>query len=142
MAADLIPSPAPSLVPVALYAPTPRAAQRVLKFFKYNTPRGSADGLDVELGGECFGYRDGDDLFAYHGQQVGRFHGDEVHGSDGRYLGEVKNQNRLISHRSKQGWRKSGFSPVRRGGYARYAGYAGYAMYAGYEDFPSPDRFR
>jgi hypothetical protein len=63
-------------------------------------------------GGECFGYRNGDDLFAYHGKKVG---------------------NRLITARSKKGWRKYSFSPSRRGGYARYAGY---------EDFPSTDNFR
>jgi len=33
MTADLILSPAPSLSPATLYAPTPRAAQRVLEFF-------------------------------------------------------------------------------------------------------------
>lgn len=33
MASDLIFSPAPSLIPAALYAPTPQAAQRVLEFF-------------------------------------------------------------------------------------------------------------
>jgi len=33
MAADLILSPAQSLIPAALYAPTPKAAQRVLEFF-------------------------------------------------------------------------------------------------------------
>ncbi len=33
MATDLILSPAPSLTPAALYAPTPKAAQRVLEFF-------------------------------------------------------------------------------------------------------------
>ena len=33
MASDLILSPAPSLTSIALYAPTPKAAQRVLEFF-------------------------------------------------------------------------------------------------------------
>ena len=93
-------------------------------------------------GGECFGYRDGDALFAYHGKQVGKFEGEEVYGADGRYLGEVMNQNRLITNRAKAGWRKFSFTPTRRGGYARYAGYAGFAMYAGHEDFPSPDSFQ
>jgi hypothetical protein len=93
-------------------------------------------------GGECFGYRRDDRLFAYHGLQVGRFYGDEVYGADGRYLGEVKSGNRLITHLGKKGWVKSSFGAVQGGSYARYANYAGYAMYAGYEDFPSPDDFR
>jgi hypothetical protein len=63
----------------------------------------------------------------------------EVYGRDGRYLGEIRNQNRLITNRSKRNQRRASFTPyVRRAGVARYANYAGYVMYAGYEDFPSP----
>ena len=91
-------------------------------------------------GGKCFGYRDGDDLFTHRGRQAGRFHGDEVYGADGRYLGEFMS-GRLITNRSKASWRKAGFTPVLRGSYAKYADYVGYAMYAGHEDFPSPDTF-
>jgi|ERR1035438_4666443 hypothetical protein len=93
-------------------------------------------------GGECFGYRRDDRLFTYSGLQVGRFYDDEVYGSDGRYLGEIKNERRLITSSSKKGRVRSGFSPAHGGSYARYANYAGYAMYAGYEDFPAPDGFR
>jgi hypothetical protein len=92
-------------------------------------------------GGECFGYRIDDRLFAYHGIQVGRFHGDEVYGADGSYLGEVKSEKRLITHRSKKNWRRSPFAPTRHGSYARYCNYVGYVMYVGYEDFPSPNEF-
>jgi len=92
--------------------------------------------------GECFGYRRDDRLFAYHGLEVGRFHDDEVYGANGRYLGEVRNENRLITHLSKKNRVKSSFSPVRYGGYARYVNYVGYVMYAGYEDFPHPDSFK
>ncbi len=52
-------------------------------------------------GGECFGYRRDDKLFTYHGLQVGRFYGDEVYGSDGRYLGEIKSEKRLITNGGK-----------------------------------------
>jgi hypothetical protein len=41
-------------------------------------------------GGECFGYRDGHSSFTYFGREVGRFHNDEIYGSNGRYLGAVK----------------------------------------------------
>jgi hypothetical protein len=47
-------------------------------------------------GGECFGYRDGDNLFTYFGREVGRFDGEEIYGSNGRYLGEVMSDNRLM----------------------------------------------
>lgn len=93
-------------------------------------------------GGECFGYRRDDRLFAYHGKQAGRFYDDEVYGSDGRYLGEIKSQNRLITNMGKKGRVRSIFTPVIAGSNARYANRAGNAMYAGYEDFPSPDDFR
>lgn len=92
-------------------------------------------------GGECFGYREGDSLVTYFGHEVGRFDGEEIFGSDGRYLSEVMSDNRLITSRPKKGWVKGSFGPRRSGAYARYANYAGYAMYAGYEDFPRPDSF-
>ena len=92
-------------------------------------------------GGECFGYRRDDKLFTYRGLQVGRFHEDEVYGSDGRYLGEIKSEKRLITNCSKKTKRRSPFAPTRGGSYARYANYGGYGMYSGYEDFPSPDAF-
>lgn len=92
-------------------------------------------------GGECFGYRMGDKLLTYNGVQIGRFDGDEVYGTDGRYLGEVKSHNRLITNLAKKHHRHSRFAPSRSGSYCRYANYVGYTMYAGYEDFPSPDEF-
>jgi len=93
-------------------------------------------------GGECFGYRNGDNLFTHNGVHAGKFYGDEVYGADGRYLGEIKNENRLITHSGKVGWTKFSFGRLAGGSYARYANYVGYAMYAGYQDFPSPERFR
>jgi hypothetical protein len=46
-------------------------------------------------GGEYFGYTSEDSLFAYTGVEVGRIRDGEVYGADGRYLGEVRNNNRL-----------------------------------------------
>ena len=90
----------------------------------------------------CFGYRRGDSLFTYFGREAGRFHGDDIYGSDGRYLGEVKNSNRLITSISKGSVVKGSFTPRKSGSYARHANYAGYAMYAGFEDFSDPESFR
>jgi len=90
-------------------------------------------------GGECFGYRDGDDLWTHDGRHVGRFNGDLVYDRHGAYLGEVMSENRLITRRGAQSLRGYSFAPWgRRAAYAKYANYAGYAMYAGYEDFPAP----
>jgi len=92
-------------------------------------------------GVESFGYREGDELWTYNGRHVGRFDGDEeVYGRDGRYLGEVMSNDRLITKTSKKSWQRGGFGQYgSRGAYARSANYAGYAMYKGHEDFPSPD---
>ena len=57
--------------------------------------------------GECFGYRWDHRLFAYDGRQVGKFHGEEVYGSGGRYLGEIMSDNRLITNTGKKGWIRS-----------------------------------
>jgi hypothetical protein len=92
-------------------------------------------------GGECFGYRREDRLFAYHGHQVGKIHGDEVYGPDGRYLGEIKNS-RLITNISKKAWVKWSFGPVQSWAYGRYGNYGAYAMYSGFEDFPHPEDFK
>ena len=93
-------------------------------------------------GGISFGYKDEDRVFTHFGLQIGRIDDEEIYGCDGRYLGEIMSENRLITDRGKKSYRHSGFSPTRSGSYAKYANYAGYAMYAGYEDFPPPDEFR
>lgn len=87
--------------------------------------------------GRCFGYKNGSDLWTYDGKHVGRFYGDEVYDRNGYYLGEIRNSNRLITHKSKKNRRKSSFTPyAKRVGYVKYTDYVGYVMYAGYEDFP------
>ena len=92
--------------------------------------------------GTYFGYRDSDNLRTHGGKHVGRFHGDEVYGTDGGYLGEIKNGNRLITHISKKSRRRYSFAAyARTRGFAKYANYVGYVMYVGYEDFPEPEGF-
>lgn len=91
--------------------------------------------------GRCFGYQKGKNLWTYAGKHVGRIINDEIYGPDGRYLGEIKKSNRLITKVSKKSYRKSTFSPkANKAGYAKRADYAGYAMYAGYEDFPKLEK--
>jgi hypothetical protein len=92
-------------------------------------------------GGECFGYRRNDGLFTYTGREVGRFHGEEIYGRDGCYLGEVRNDRRPITNCAKKNRVRGSFAPRLGGSYARYVNYVGYVMYAGYEDFPGPSEF-
>lgn len=93
-------------------------------------------------GGKSFGYRDGDDLWTSSGGHVGRFNGDVVYGPNGHYLGEVMQDNRLITHPGKRSHRGSSFGTYgRRVGMIPFAAFIGFVMLAGYEDFPSPDSF-
>jgi hypothetical protein len=48
--------------------------------------------------GKYFGYRDGDELWTHDGRLAGRFYHDEVYGAAGRYLGEVRDVDRLITN--------------------------------------------
>ncbi|MFE0892212.1 hypothetical protein ACFW4Q_24540 [Streptomyces rochei] len=91
--------------------------------------------------GKYFGYRVGDDLFTHRGRHAGRFYGDEVYGVDGQYLGEEKNDGRLITNKSKQARKKGSIARRRGASYVKYVNYVGYVMYAGHEDFPGPQEF-
>ncbi|MXZ54915.1 MAG: hypothetical protein F4227_02740 [Gammaproteobacteria bacterium] len=91
--------------------------------------------------GTYFGYRRDNCLFTHKGKCIGHFSGEEIYGRDGRYLGEVRNKNRLITNKSKFNRRGRSAPNLQGGAYARYANYAGFAMYAGFEDFPEPESF-
>jgi hypothetical protein len=92
-------------------------------------------------GGTYFGQRQGDSLITLHGVEAGQFHGDEIYGSNGQYLGELKD-GRLITRTEKGSLSRGGFMPSSHGREAGYTGYGGWAMLNGYEDFPGPDSFR
>jgi hypothetical protein len=64
--------------------------------------------------GKSFGYRDGDDLLTRGGCHVGRFHEEVIFGPDGHYLGELRDNNRLIIDLSKQNLRNDTFTPEPR----------------------------
>jgi hypothetical protein len=93
-------------------------------------------------GGECFGYREGDDLWTYGGKHVGCFHGLELYAPDGWYLGEIKQGNRLVIDRSKSGRTVPPFTrSIDRLACPRYGDYPALTLYLGHRDFPSPDGF-
>lgn len=93
--------------------------------------------------GKCFGYQVGNVLRTHDGYDVGRLHGDEIYGRDGQYMGEVRNDNFLITCVSKRKRRTSSFTPYApNAGYVPFTDYVGYVMYSGYEDFPFPEAVR
>ncbi len=94
-------------------------------------------------GGKSFGYIDNVSLRTHYGKHIGKLYGEEIYGTDGHYLGEIKSKNRLITNISKKNWNKGSFTPyIDNVGSVPYVDYVGYVMYAGYEDFPSPKSFK
>jgi hypothetical protein len=93
-------------------------------------------------GGFCFGYRRGDSLFTHDGAEVGRFTGNEIHGADGSYLGELKNTSsgsRLVTNLYKRSHIAAAFVPTFDKSHRKQADKPGEPMYSGHEDFPSPE---
>ncbi|TXI21906.1 MAG: hypothetical protein E6Q61_10305 [Nitrosomonas sp.] len=94
-------------------------------------------------GGQSFGWIADNCLWTHYGKHVGLLQGEEIYGPDGRYLGEVLNDDRLITNMGKKSWRGGSFAPYANStGYVPYTNYVGYVMYAGHEDFPHPDVFK
>jgi hypothetical protein len=96
-------------------------------------------------GGACFGYRQGDSLFTYGGKETGRFHGTEVYGADGRYLGELSSASdgeRLITNVYKKSRTMNAFSPTHHDSFSKPADRQEEPLYSGHEDFPRPKMAR
>lgn len=69
------------------------------------------------------------------GTPLGTFYGDELYDFSGKYIGEIRNQNRIIVNKSHKSKRKSGrCKPCGICG-CSYSDYVGYVMLCGYEDF-------
>lgn len=91
--------------------------------------------------GRSFGYRIGNSLFTQKGREVGRFHGTDVYGCNGAYLGELRNSNRLITALAKKGRRGMSFAPRKHRGHTERVDHAAFVMPPGCEDFPGPETF-
>lgn len=87
--------------------------------------------------GKFFGYLEDDKLRTQDGRHIGRLYHEEIFGPNGVYLGEIKNESRLIRAVSKRGYRKSPFQPLPKTcAIVGYTAYCGNVMFSGYEDFP------
>lgn len=87
-------------------------------------------------GGKFIGYEQDGILYKHTGEPIGKFYGEELYDFNGKYIGEIKNDKRLIVNLGKKGHVKSCTSkPCSHSAIAPYCDYASYAMYAGYEDF-------
>jgi|GEM_PF-777626 len=92
--------------------------------------------------GRCFGYRQGDQLFAEDGQQLGRFIGERIFDRDGRYIGELRpvaesaGGRRLVTRLADIGLQHDGFVPARGERKALPADHAPLPMPAGCRRFP------
>ena len=86
--------------------------------------------------GRYIGHRSADCLFDTEGQQVGFFaEGDEVYGSNGNYIGEVRGSNRLITNLSKKKWTRGSFIPRFLKTSPGHGDVSPKTMLTGFEDF-------
>lgn len=93
-------------------------------------------------GGICFGYRRDNSLFTHDGKEVGRFFGGEVHGTDGRYMGEInvaEDGPRLITNVYKKSRTRGTFAPNAERPQKRHDVRAPEPLFVGHEDFPAPE---
>lgn len=88
-----------------------------------------------------FGERAHGSLFTVHGTEVGWFHGSEIYGPDGAYLGELK-EGRLVIHKAKKSRRMGSFYPQHRTRYRKHANLPERMFFVGFEDFEIPEKFR
>lgn len=92
--------------------------------------------------GQSFGYKRANELRLQDGSHVGTFVDNKVFGLDGKYIGEIRNKNRLIVHKASKG--KSGSKVSRKIkliGQVGRINLVGLVGLVGYEDFPGPDTF-
>ncbi|MEK6328464.1 MAG: hypothetical protein AABM66_13215 [Actinomycetota bacterium] len=96
-------------------------------------------------GGTSFGFLDGDALFTHDGRHVGFLDLDGGHllifaVADGRYLGEVKDGDRLITKHSRLNRRRSRRARrTNRMARMRRMNRMPRMMRIGYEEFPAPE---
>lgn len=85
--------------------------------------------------GKYIGRQFGDYLYSEKGNPLGVFCGDELYDFSGKYLGEVKRENRIIVNQAHKFKRiASRCKPCGTCG-SSHCDCIGYAMLAGYEDF-------
>lgn len=87
--------------------------------------------------GDFFGYLENNALRTHDGRHVGQLNDGAIYGPNGGYLGELKNDSRLISAIAKRNLRKHSFQPLpKKCAIVKHTNYCGYVMYSGYKDFP------
>ena len=92
-------------------------------------------------GGHYIGYRLADSLYSNDGQQIGYFaEGDEVYACNGRYLGEVRTLDRLITNVKKKHWTRGIVVPCVQRKEPGCSDVDAKKMLADYEDFVETGR--
>jgi hypothetical protein len=71
----------------------------------------------------------------------GRFYFDDIYGSAGGYIGELRDSDRLITNVTKKEQSKGPFSIRRRHSRELRGPHVDRGELEGYEDFPRPDEF-
>jgi hypothetical protein len=88
--------------------------------------------------GQYIGYRSADNLFDSDGRQIGYFaEGDEVYGCAGKYTGEIRGANRLITNLSKKAWMRKTVDPCVLKKFPGQRDLDRKELPNGFEDFPT-----
>ena len=87
-------------------------------------------------GGSYIGVRQKDYLVSCDGTILGKFYGKEIYDQNGKYIGELGRNDRLVKNGTKDGFRRPAFSPSVKGTItAPFKDCAPYPMVPGIEDF-------
>jgi hypothetical protein len=87
--------------------------------------------------GRLTGFLDGGYFYNKAGINVGKLIENEMFSPEGTYLGEIAENGRLITKKSKKNRKKNSFSQKRpKSPINGFIGYGSLVMWAGYEEFP------
>lgn len=87
-------------------------------------------------GGSYIGVRQKDYLVAWDGRILGKFYGKEIYDQNGKYIGELGRNNRLMKNRTKDGCCRPAFSSSVKGTITSpFKDCQPYPMIPGIEDF-------
>lgn len=92
--------------------------------------------------GKFFGYIENQRLRTFAGKHVANLEGDELYDENGNYIGEIRNENRLIVNDNKNAKTSKGFIPANdQTEKTEHQDRTELTEIRGHSDFPSIDSF-
>jgi hypothetical protein len=116
---------------------TPRSTERVAGESEPREEKFSNVVSFWNCSGSYIGYRASDGLFDMNGRQIGYFaEGNEIYECQGRYLGEVRDLDRLTTNPKKKAWARRASVPHALAHSVGHRDQRPVELRPGYEDFP------